>query len=55
MTESMHSAIKRGHPGKGKKRSRKVPKGRQVEPAALEEVRALLGDEHRRRDLIIYE
>ena len=29
------------------------PKGRQVDPAALDEVRALLGDRPRRRDLLI--
>ena len=34
-------------------RPRKTPKGRQVEPQALEEVRALLGERERRRDLLI--
>src|SRR5258706_1868026 len=34
-------------------RPRKTPKGRQVEPQALAEVRALLGDRERRRDLLI--
>ena len=34
-------------------RPRKMPKGRQVEPQALEEVRALLADRPRRRDLLI--
>jgi NADH:ubiquinone oxidoreductase subunit F (NADH-binding) len=34
-------------------RPRKTPKGRQVDPTALEEVRALLGDRERRRDLLI--
>src|SRR2546427_386732 len=34
-------------------RPRKTPKGRQVEPPALSEVRALLGDRERRRDLLI--
>jgi formate dehydrogenase len=34
-------------------RPRKTPKGRQVEPTALAEVRALLGDRERRRDLLI--
>ena len=33
--------------------ARRTPKGRQVEPAALEEVRALLTDRSRRRDLLI--
>ena len=53
MTESTQSVIKRGHPGKGNKRSRKTPKGRQVDPAALQEVQALLTDRPRRRDLLI--
>ncbi|HUT41237.1 MAG TPA: NAD(P)H-dependent oxidoreductase subunit E [Gammaproteobacteria bacterium] len=53
MTESTQSAVKRGHPGAGKKRTRKTPKGRQVDPTALMEVRALLGGEPRRRDLLI--
>ena len=36
-----------------KRKARSTPKGRQVNPQALEEVRALLGDEPRRRDLLI--
>ena len=36
-------------PGKG----RKTPKGRQIDDAALSDVRALLGDSPRRRDLLI--
>src|SRR3954447_8588998 len=35
------------------RRPRRTPKGRQVEPAALGEVRVLLGDRPRRRDLLI--
>ncbi|MEM7752799.1 MAG: NAD(P)H-dependent oxidoreductase subunit E, partial [Pseudomonadota bacterium] len=38
---------------KGTGKSRVTPKGRQVDDAALEEVRALLGDRPRRRDLLI--
>ena len=38
---------------KGTGRSRKAPKGRQPEDAALAEVRRLLGDRPRRRDLLI--
>src|SRR5438128_3052006 len=34
-------------------RPRKTPKGRQVEPQALAQVRALLGDRERRADLLI--
>src|SRR5262245_4491417 len=45
-------------PGKGsgagrRHRPRNTPKGRQVHPGALDEVRALLGDRERRRDLLI--
>ncbi|MGI9414338.1 MAG: NAD(P)H-dependent oxidoreductase subunit E [Hyphomicrobiales bacterium] len=38
---------------KGKRKARAFPKGRQTDPQALEEVRALLGDAPRRRDLLI--
>ena len=38
---------------KGKAKVRPHPKGRPVEASAVEEVRALLGDEPRRRDLLI--
>src|SRR5215475_14530614 len=44
---------RRVHPGSGRRRGRDVPKGRQVDPAALAEVQALLGDKERRRDLLI--
>jgi formate dehydrogenase beta subunit len=43
-----------GHGGSGRKnRPRSTPKGRQIDPAALDDVRALLGDRPRRRDLLI--
>ena len=35
------------------RKPRRTPKGRQVDPQALDEVRALLGDRSRRRDLLI--
>src|SRR5712671_219533 len=35
------------------RRPRRTPKGRQVDPGALEEVRGLLGERSRRRDLLI--
>jgi NADH:ubiquinone oxidoreductase subunit F (NADH-binding)/NADH:ubiquinone oxidoreductase subunit E len=38
---------------RGRKKPRRTPKGRQLDPAALDEVRALLGDRSRRRDLLI--
>jgi formate dehydrogenase len=41
-------------PGRAeRKRPRRTPKGRQTEPRAVEEVRALLGVRERRRDLLI--
>jgi NADH:ubiquinone oxidoreductase subunit F (NADH-binding)/NADH:ubiquinone oxidoreductase subunit E len=42
-----------GGPPSGRRRPPKTPKGRQVDPKALEEVRALLGERPRRRDLLI--
>ncbi|MGQ0665082.1 MAG: NADH-ubiquinone oxidoreductase-F iron-sulfur binding region domain-containing protein [Pseudomonadota bacterium] len=40
-------------PGAGRRRASAYPKGRQVDPAALDQVRALLGVRPRRRDLLI--
>jgi formate dehydrogenase len=40
-------------PGSGRRRPPRTPKGRQVDPRALDEVRALLGDRECRRDLLI--
>jgi formate dehydrogenase beta subunit len=46
--------LKPGQPGRtGRRRPPRTPKGRQVDPQALEEVRALLGERERRRDLLI--
>ena len=53
MVETTGEIRKRRHPGKGQRRGATRPKGRQVEPAALEEVQDLLGDRPRRRDLLI--
>src|ERR1700757_3538921 len=44
---------RRIHPGSGRRRGPDHPKGRQLDPAALAEVQALLGDRERRRDLLI--
>jgi len=44
---------RRIHPGSGRRRGADFPKGRQVDPAALDEVQALLGERERRRDLLI--
>jgi formate dehydrogenase beta subunit len=40
-------------PGSGRRRAPRTPKGRQIDPQALEDVRALLGERDRRRDLLI--
>jgi formate dehydrogenase beta subunit len=52
----MNAPVKPPGSGNGagrKRRSPKTPKGRQIDPKALDEVRALLGDRPRRRDLLI--
>jgi formate dehydrogenase beta subunit len=41
------------HPGAGRRKGLNRPKGRQVDPDALGEVQALLGDRSRQRDLLI--
>jgi len=41
------------HPGSSRRRGRTVPKGRQVFPSAQNDIRELLGDAPRRRDLLI--
>src|SRR3954454_24691969 len=41
------------HPGEGRRRAKPTPKGRQVDPQALEDIALLLGDRPRRRDLLI--
>src|SRR2546423_12878719 len=40
-------------PASGRRRPPRTPKGRQVDPVALEEIRSLLGERERRRDLLI--
>jgi NADH:ubiquinone oxidoreductase subunit F (NADH-binding)/NADH:ubiquinone oxidoreductase subunit E len=42
-----------GEPAGGRRRPGRTPKGRQVDPRALEDVRSLLGLSPRRRDLLI--
>jgi NADH:ubiquinone oxidoreductase subunit F (NADH-binding)/NADH:ubiquinone oxidoreductase subunit E len=39
--------------GGGRRRAPRTPKGRQADPQAREQIRALLGDRERRRDLLI--
>ncbi len=44
---------RQNHPGSGRRRAPVYPKGRQVDPQARDEVRTLLGERPRRRDLLI--
>jgi formate dehydrogenase beta subunit len=53
MTEAAETPQKRRHPGKGRRKSRPIPKGRQVDFAALQAVQDLLGTRARDRDLLI--
>src|SRR5579872_1598880 len=41
------------HPGRGRERARPVPKGRQIDPRAQDEIQGLLGARPRNRDLLI--
>jgi NADH:ubiquinone oxidoreductase subunit F (NADH-binding)/NADH:ubiquinone oxidoreductase subunit E len=52
MTESA-IAQRRLHPGSGRRKGASTPKGRQVDPIALNEIQVLLGDRSRQRDLLI--
>ncbi|MBL8703149.1 MAG: NAD(P)H-dependent oxidoreductase subunit E [Alphaproteobacteria bacterium] len=51
--EGAKAATSDRRPAEGRRTPRGTPKGRQVEPAALAAVRALLGTAPRRRDLLI--
>src|ERR687890_829695 len=53
MPDPAHETRPHIHPGSGRRRAAPHPKGRGVDPAALDEVRALLADRPRRRDLLI--
>ncbi len=54
MTETPSGTVRRfDHPGAGRRRAKATPKGRDVDPKALDEVQALLGDAPRQRDLLI--
>ena len=53
MSQAAQSTTRRIHPGSGRRRGRDQPKGRQVDQPSLTEVRALLGEQPRRRDLLI--
>ena len=47
------SRVHKRHPGAGRGRTRPAPKGRQADPRARREVRALLGEGVLRRDMLI--
>ena len=53
MTAAPQTGTRSIHPGSGRRRGLDHPKGRQVEPEALAEIQALLGDLPRDRDLLI--
>ena len=53
MPEGSRPAHQPRHPGSSRRRGRTVPKGRQVFPSAQNDIRDLLGDAPRRRDLLI--
>src|SRR5579863_6612306 len=53
MSENPKQVRRSIHPGSGRRGKRDLPKGRQVDPQALTEVRELLGQGARRRDLLI--
>ena len=53
MTTQSPEAKRRRHPGSGRGRGALTPKGRQLDPDALDEVRGLLGERSRQRDLLI--
>lgn len=51
--EDVHKVRAFEHPGEGRRRAKSTPKGRQVDPDAAHEIAVLLGDQPRRRDLLI--
>jgi len=53
MSHDVHEVRSFEHPGKGRKRAKATPKGRQIDPTAAHEIETLLGDRPRRRDLLI--
>jgi formate dehydrogenase beta subunit len=53
MSSDIHKVRAFEHPGQGRKRAKSTPKGRQIDPSAAHEIKQLLGDRPRRRDLLI--
>lgn len=53
MASKSKEVVRSIHPGSGRRKAAPTPKGRQVDPVALAEVQAALGDRPRNRDLLI--
>jgi NADH:ubiquinone oxidoreductase subunit F (NADH-binding)/NADH:ubiquinone oxidoreductase subunit E len=53
MSHDVHEVRSFEHPGRGRKRAKSTPKGRQIDPTAAHEIELLLCDRPRRRDLLI--
>ncbi|MGA2638402.1 NADH-ubiquinone oxidoreductase-F iron-sulfur binding region domain-containing protein [Methylocella sp.] len=54
MAGANHQTVRQfDHPGEGIRRAKSIPKGRQIDPLALEEIEKLLGGRSRQRDLLI--
>ena len=53
MANHEHGPKRSIHPGAGRRSGLAYPKGRQAEPEALQEIRDLLGERSRQRDLLI--
>src|SRR6185437_4265534 len=53
MAHDLQKARQFEHPGEGRRRAKSTPKGRQVDPQALQEIEELLGERPRRRDMLI--
>jgi len=53
MNDTVVATGRQLHPGSGRRKGSPTPKGRQVDPVALSEIGALLGERDRRRDLLI--
>ncbi len=51
--DALHEIRSFEHPGAGRRRAKSTPKGRQIDPQALHDIEALLGERPRRRDLLI--
>jgi formate dehydrogenase len=51
--EQHHGVQQFEHPGEGIRRAKPVPKGRQIDPHAQDEIAVLLGERPRHRDLLI--